>query len=467
MVFVGDKKYACESCIKGHRSSTCKHYDRPLYEIKKKGRPVTQCEHCRELRKTKQLHVKCMCTSKDDDNTASDVAGPSNLGKGSSKVPASAAFPSGLPPEVLEASVALHSALSDGSDSEYSNASPVPCDCENSAECTGTCAAARASRTKGKARPSPRRGSSKPASSPQSSSDPPVAGPAGIVASAHAAGHRPVLPRPPPAEYHSASRLAHDPSVAPSQSSGSRHHSHGQFYSPYGRIYENIHAAEEYDHRTGMSPTGQNTQPIPVDAPRTHVDPAAALPDFPSWPSFSAASPDASLLPPMSFCGCGPACACPSCLEHRGPDALPNATCANPNTCMACLDYLAGPLPLTTDDSRIAYPDTQAQDVDEWLRQVASAQPQVSTSAQPSLPPFAPTQAPPLQVQSSGDRRLPQQRLLSPSGSTASVQAQRSELHTAMRYDPALLQTYALWGDLHDARANSRPAQGEWDADPD
>lgn len=65
MVLISDKKYACEACIKGHRSSACKHTDRPLFEIKKKGRPITQCEHCRELRKTKQVHVKCMCESKD------------------------------------------------------------------------------------------------------------------------------------------------------------------------------------------------------------------------------------------------------------------------------------------------------------------------------------------------------------------------------------------------------------------
>ena len=57
-----------ETCIKGHRSSTCKHTDRPLFEIKKKGRPVTQCEHCRELRKTKQVHVKCVCEPHDDAN---------------------------------------------------------------------------------------------------------------------------------------------------------------------------------------------------------------------------------------------------------------------------------------------------------------------------------------------------------------------------------------------------------------
>ena len=59
-----DDFFFSEACIKGHRSSSCKHTDRPLFEIKKKGRPVTQCEHCRELRKTKQVHVKCLCEGK-------------------------------------------------------------------------------------------------------------------------------------------------------------------------------------------------------------------------------------------------------------------------------------------------------------------------------------------------------------------------------------------------------------------
>lgn len=71
-----------ETCIKGHRSSTCKHTDRPLYEIKKKGRPVTQCEHCRELRKTKQVHVKCICEVKADNS----LQPPSNGKKGTAHV---------------------------------------------------------------------------------------------------------------------------------------------------------------------------------------------------------------------------------------------------------------------------------------------------------------------------------------------------------------------------------------------
>jgi Copper fist DNA binding domain len=59
--------FCSESCIKGHRSSACHHTDRPLFEIKKKGRPVSQCTKCRELRQSKKLHSKCTCDPKGDD----------------------------------------------------------------------------------------------------------------------------------------------------------------------------------------------------------------------------------------------------------------------------------------------------------------------------------------------------------------------------------------------------------------
>ncbi|KAG1908546.1 copper fist DNA binding domain-containing protein [Suillus fuscotomentosus] len=61
MVHINDKKFACESCIKGHRSSSCHHSERPLFEVKKKGRPVSQCKTCRELRNSKRVHSKCTC----------------------------------------------------------------------------------------------------------------------------------------------------------------------------------------------------------------------------------------------------------------------------------------------------------------------------------------------------------------------------------------------------------------------
>ncbi|KAJ7165371.1 transcription factor [Mycena filopes] len=96
MVLISSKKYACETCIKGHRSSACKHTDRPLFEIKKKGRPVTQCEHCRELRKTKQVHVKCICEAKEPPSPTKkkDLCSAGN--SGTPIIPTHAAFPNGV-----------------------------------------------------------------------------------------------------------------------------------------------------------------------------------------------------------------------------------------------------------------------------------------------------------------------------------------------------------------------------------
>jgi len=44
--------------------STCQHHDRKLQHINKKGRPVSQCPHCRGLRKSRAAHVKCDCGDK-------------------------------------------------------------------------------------------------------------------------------------------------------------------------------------------------------------------------------------------------------------------------------------------------------------------------------------------------------------------------------------------------------------------
>ena len=78
---IDGKKWACSACIKGHRSSACQHtvslhtplnqhngflrtsrwQNRPIFEIKKKGRPPTQCLKCRQMRKATGLHAKCLC----------------------------------------------------------------------------------------------------------------------------------------------------------------------------------------------------------------------------------------------------------------------------------------------------------------------------------------------------------------------------------------------------------------------
>lgn len=61
MPIIDGEKYACQSCIKGHRVSGCNHTDRELHHINPKGRPVKQCEHCRGARKSKSHHAKCEC----------------------------------------------------------------------------------------------------------------------------------------------------------------------------------------------------------------------------------------------------------------------------------------------------------------------------------------------------------------------------------------------------------------------
>lgn len=39
MILYKGEKYACLSCIRGHRSSSCDHRDRPLIQVRKRGRP--------------------------------------------------------------------------------------------------------------------------------------------------------------------------------------------------------------------------------------------------------------------------------------------------------------------------------------------------------------------------------------------------------------------------------------------
>ncbi|KAF9074487.1 copper fist DNA binding domain-containing protein [Rhodocollybia butyracea] len=111
MILFNEKKYACETCIKGHRTSGCRHTSRPLYEIKKKGRPITQCSHCRELRAKRQVHVKCICPKEEREERV--------FLRGLNRTLQKPAFPNGLP-SAIETSVASQlSSESMSSDSEY------------------------------------------------------------------------------------------------------------------------------------------------------------------------------------------------------------------------------------------------------------------------------------------------------------------------------------------------------------
>ncbi|KAK6357687.1 hypothetical protein TWF718_001995 [Orbilia javanica] len=53
--------WACETCIRGHRAANCQHIERPLQPLGRKGRPVSQCHHCRSLRHSRSLHTRCKC----------------------------------------------------------------------------------------------------------------------------------------------------------------------------------------------------------------------------------------------------------------------------------------------------------------------------------------------------------------------------------------------------------------------
>lgn len=52
----GPIKLACCPCIRGHRSSTCNHRVRLLWEVRKRGRPLMECPHA------VSDGEKCLCT---------------------------------------------------------------------------------------------------------------------------------------------------------------------------------------------------------------------------------------------------------------------------------------------------------------------------------------------------------------------------------------------------------------------
>ncbi|SSD59469.1 uncharacterized protein SCODWIG_01230 [Saccharomycodes ludwigii] len=62
MVLIKGVKYACERCIRGHRVTGCTHTDQPLMMIKPKGRPSTACQHCKNMRKNKNINPSGVCT---------------------------------------------------------------------------------------------------------------------------------------------------------------------------------------------------------------------------------------------------------------------------------------------------------------------------------------------------------------------------------------------------------------------
>ncbi|KAF9444289.1 hypothetical protein P691DRAFT_763537 [Macrolepiota fuliginosa MF-IS2] len=377
-VFIESKKYACETCIKGHRSSACKHTDRPLFEIKKKGRPVTQCEHCRELRKTKQVHVKCICEIKNDSSVA-----PKKVG---TKASEGAAFPNGLPEALaMEASVAQ---LETPSSSSIHGAA---CSCESTATCP--CWTPR------KSAPRPRRKTDAALSAASVTSVSIAATPA-IVAPVQQQQHMPPAPTNrdvqmlneapldfPRASSHILARISelrpvlprptahHDPSSGIAHGHHSIRHHENAFFSPYGRAYDINHPHHPH---TADDNTAQRFSIGDPAASKPQIFDRAIANSIPVAPAAttnaaavaSTSSPSSITFP--SPCGCGDGCSCPGCSHHNnapfGPSPTAYPTCSNPTSCHACLDCTILSLP---PDTALSIPEQQQADmIDEWIRQV-------------------------------------------------------------------------------------------------
>lgn len=125
-------KLACATCIQGHRASTCKHQDGskgPLLVVKRRGRPLSQCQECREKRIRTGRHTRCDCNNKA--KRAAFNAGPSSttkaLGQQASTTSATTAVP----------------AAESSSSSPLKRCSPLsfefllnPCSCKKGTVCT-------------------------------------------------------------------------------------------------------------------------------------------------------------------------------------------------------------------------------------------------------------------------------------------------------------------------------------------
>ncbi|ODQ67349.1 copper-fist-domain-containing protein [Nadsonia fulvescens var. elongata DSM 6958] len=74
MVLIDGIKYACQRCIRGHRVKSCIHTDAVLTAVRSKGRPTSQCHHCRENRKLKSLHISCNCNASNFKNGVNSVS---------------------------------------------------------------------------------------------------------------------------------------------------------------------------------------------------------------------------------------------------------------------------------------------------------------------------------------------------------------------------------------------------------
>ncbi|ORY72910.1 copper fist DNA binding domain-domain-containing protein [Leucosporidium creatinivorum] len=71
-MLVDGVKFSCKPCLLGHRSANCGHGDRHLFEVKKKGRPSTQCDECKAKRERTGGHIRCVCPRPEGERRTDD-----------------------------------------------------------------------------------------------------------------------------------------------------------------------------------------------------------------------------------------------------------------------------------------------------------------------------------------------------------------------------------------------------------
>ncbi|OJT07963.1 Metal-binding regulatory protein cuf1 [Trametes pubescens] len=320
MVYVNDKKFACEACIKGHRSSNCQHTDRPLFEIKKKGRPVSQCEKCRELRKTKRMHSKCTCTPSEAGPSTQALASKASAEVGSAPKPKTRRFKAIAP--------ALPNGIKDimpPAAGPSSAASVNLCRCGGKEASVCTCGHERSVR-------------------------PSLAANGGLAALAQAAmfccaGEAPSVPLPQAAPVVMTAQVP--PSTTILQDDSSQKRARGCCSSqpssrpPSPKAKRSKHTSHAHPSSTSNDHT----------LPPLFPNPSLYVPDIHASSSSSTAPPAFPPIPPLSTitsyaapeCCCGTDCACPGCLKHRG-EAHASADfedCAE-GTCGICVDNEGG-----------------------------------------------------------------------------------------------------------------------------
>lgn len=335
MILIDNLKFACSACINGHRSSSCHHTDRPLFEIKKKGRPVTQCARCRELRKTRSYHSKCLCdkpataSQKEPEIGSSTEENPGSKRKKSSRTaPTIPSLPNGIQ-DLLD--------TKKPSDSEESRKrfkamlNPCKCGCDDAKRC----------RCNGGDLLAPIQDQAQGGSCCVGTSD-------SVQTERRASPSRRLLPKPKKSVLNSSAtrpRVSAQ-ATAPVPSAGS------------------CCAAKAPQSEPSLNPHDAPIVIKPLSLPPGAAEPSL-LPSIATWSTpTSIPTLHKHITTTMDSCGCGEGCACAGCVEHRGAVAAAAAIAAGhhncPDRCGTCQDVSSTNMqtssltgPFISDDSSI------------------------------------------------------------------------------------------------------------------